>query len=636
MRLNINKVTKNLDGLLTVHNADISNLLALADAQSLPITGDLESTINVGGRLGSPVVEIKGSIPQGEIGGCDIHGVELEVNLHDKRIYFNKLRGFQGTEGEFNLSGLADKTGDLNFDFASHDLELKMFSGLAGLDTEVTGTANLNAKVTGTSKNPEVTGTLTSAGSIGGAAFDLLQANFDFKNWVFNLQEFFVQREVNDKLFKASAKGTIPIASNEQMNLDLMLDDADLSLLPVMNDYVAWAVGDMDGNIKITGTADSPQINGKIIVNDGTVKFKYVDSPIEHLNISTAFVGNRFDIEKFVGNVGDGNFNLSGGFNFANFVLNSYNFNLKADNLEVRSKFFEGPLNAEFSLREVNFFGYSLPKLAGHLDLDKCTISIPSIPDSDDPLPHIALDVSLNLGEKVHLYSSRLYDMFLTGSARFEGSTLHPKPSGSIQVKRGGTITYINSVFDIREGEAHFNQLESFFPSVRFFADTKLSNTKVFLYLNGSLNNMKLKLGSTPEMSETEIIQLLTLRENYEKGSQNIAAADLLAIGLQVSILGDLEDTVRRTLGLDQFRISSGTGSAFDKYDDESGKHEKDFNIFIGKYITDKVMLRYTQGITGNKISRYGFQYDINDNIGITVEHERGEFIFGLEARYKF
>ena len=89
-------------------------------------------------------------------------------------------------------------------------------------------------------------------------------------------------------------------------------------------------------------------------------------------------------------------------------------------------------------------------------------------------------------------------------------------------------------------------------------------------------------------------------------------------------------------MGLDQFRISSGTGSAFDKYDDESGKHEKEFNIFIGKYITDKVMLRYTQGITGNKISRYGFQYDINDNIGVTVEHERGEFIFGLEARYKF
>ena len=47
-------------------------------------------------------------------------------------------------------------------------------------------------------------------------------------------------------------------------------------------------------------------------------------------------------------------------------------------------------------------------------------------------------------------------------------------------------------------------------------------------------------------------------------------------------------------------------------------------------------MLRYTQGINGDKISRFGVQYDINDNMGVTVEHESGEFIFGFEARYSF
>ena len=47
-------------------------------------------------------------------------------------------------------------------------------------------------------------------------------------------------------------------------------------------------------------------------------------------------------------------------------------------------------------------------------------------------------------------------------------------------------------------------------------------------------------------------------------------------------------------------------------------------------------MLRYTQGINGDHITRYGFQYDINDNIGVTVEREKNEFIFGLEARYNF
>ena len=431
----------------------------------------------------------------------------------------------------------------------------------------------------------------------------------------------------------------IPI--HEQLNLTVSLDDANLSLLPVMNDYVAWAVGDIDGNLKITGTAEQPQINGKILVNDGTVKFKYVESPLEHLNISTQFKDDRFDIEKFVGDMGKGNFNITGGFNFANFAINDYNFGLKTDNLEIESDFFDGPLNMEFAVSEEQTMrGRALPKITGHLDLDKCTISVPSIPDSDSPLPEVLMDISINLGEKVHLYRSHLYDMYLIGSARFEGTTLHPKTSGSISVKRGGTLTYVNSVFDIREGEAHFNQIDSFFPMIHFSADTTLSRTRFFLNIDGSLGNMSLKLTSNPEMTQTEIIQALTLRDQYQQGKDNnLSATDILAIGLQMSILGDIEDKVRRTLGIDQLRITRGTGSAFDYYtetDSDDNNRKNEFNIFIGKYISDKIMLRYTQGITGDRITRYGFQYDINNNIGVTVERERSEWIFGVQAKFNF
>lgn len=647
MHLHIDDGRKTLNGLATVQNFDIGALLALADYKNVPLNGNLDSTITIGGKIRDPFIEIKGAIPQGDIAGHDIHAVEVDVNLLNQEVNFNKLHGRQGDDGTFSVTGKIDRLGDLNLNFAAKDLELAMFSAAAGLDLDVTGTTDISAKISGMSTNPLAQGTLTASGSVNGATFDLLQADVGFKDWTFDIKELFVQRAIADSLYKASASGKIPVealyidrgrplSADEQLNITVELDDADLSLLPVVNDFVAWAVGDMDGQIKITGTAKTPQVNGKISVSDGTIKFKHVDSPIEHLNIATAFKGDRFDIENFTGNVGDGIFTVNGGFNFANFEISDYNFNLKADNLEMRGDFFDGPLNAEFSLGELQFFGRKFPKVAGHLDLDKCTISIPAIPDSDDPLPHIALDVSLNLGDKVHLYQSHLYDMYLTGSARFEGSTLHPKPSGSISVKRGGTLTYLNSVFDIHEGEAHFNQIESFFPTIHFYADTKMSRTKIFLYLDGTLNNMKVTLGSSPEMTETEIIQVLTLRENYEKGTQNIAAADVLAIGLQMSILGDIEDTVRRTLGFDQFRLTRGTGSAFDYYSDREDKKENEFNIFIGKYITDKIMLRYTQGINGDKVSRYGFQYDFNDNIGFTVERERGQYIFGLEARFKF
>lgn len=647
MDFNINRIAKTINGDIDLQNADIPALLMLAN-KDIPITGKLNSKVKLSGTGKNIYAQLTGNLSQGEIGGYDIHDVELEITQSNDMLYFNKFNGKQGDVGTFNLQGKIDQNDEVDVNFTAKSLALGMFSGAAGFDLNVTGTADINAKIGGTVSNPNGEGTLTAAGSVNGASFDLLKANVLFKNWTFDVQELSVQREIANNIYKASASGTIPVralyiepgenlSSAEQLNLKIGLDDADLTLLPVFDKYVDWATGGLDGNLTVKGTLALPQIDGQFVVDDGTVKLKFMSSPIEHLNISTQFKDDRFDIKNFTGNIGKGNFNLTGGFNFANFALNGYNFNLKADALDIRSEFFEGPLNAEFTVSEFEgFSGRTIPKLEGHVDLDKCLISVSSIPDSDEPLPNILLNVGINLGEKVRLYRSHLYDMYLTGSATFEGTTLHPKTSGTINIKRGATLTYANSVFDIREGEAHFNQIDSFFPTIHFSADTKISRTTVFLTLDGSLNNMELKLESSPAMTQTEIVNLLTLRENYQQGKSTITATDILAIGLQMSFLADVEDTVRKKLGIDQFRLTRGNGSAFYNYEEDSNRRENEFNVFIGKYISDKIMLRYTQGITGDKITRFGFQYDINDRMGITVEREGRNYIFGLEAKFNF
>ena len=640
----INWDAKTMNGAIDLQNADIPALLTLAN-KDLPITGKLNSSVKLNGTANNIYAQLTGNISKGAIGDYDIHDVELEITHSNDILHFNKFNGKQGDTGTFNLHGKIDQSDVIDVDFAAKNLSLGMFAAGARLDLNLTGTTDINAKIGGTVKDPTGEGTLTATGSVNGAAFDLLKAHVLFKDWTFDVQELFVQRQIANNIYKASAKGTIPVQAlyidpgdnSKQMNLKIGLDDADLTLLPVFDKYVDWATGGLDGNLTVTGTLARPKIDGKFVVDDGTVKLKFMSTPIENLNISTQFKDDRFDIKNFTGNVGKGNFNLTGGFNFANFAISDYNFNLKMNALDIRSNFFNGPLNAEFTVSEVQgFSGRYLPKLEGNVNLDKCTIGIPTIPDSDDPLPNILLDVSINLGDKFRFYSSHLYDMYLTGSAHFEGTTRHPKTSGTISVKRGGTLTYANSVFDIREGEAHFNQIDSFFPTIHFAADTKFSRTTVFLTLDGSLNNMDLKLTSNPEMSQTEIVNLLTLRENYAEGKGNITASDILAIGLQMSLLADVEDTVRKTLGVDQFRLTRGNGSAFTFKEEEDNRKQNEFNVFIGKYISDKIMLRYTQGITGDKITRFGFQYDINNNIGITVERERGNYIFGLEARYNF
>ena len=47
-------------------------------------------------------------------------------------------------------------------------------------------------------------------------------------------------------------------------------------------------------------------------------------------------------------------------------------------------------------------------------------------------------------------------------------------------------------------------------------------------------------------------------------------------------------------------------------------------------------MVKYTRGLGGDNINRYGFQYDLSDNVGLTLERESGGYIMGVEARFNF
>ena len=651
VQMSVNLDSKAISGEIDLSKASIANLLIIAGKENKLLDGKLNCKILVSGTLTNPQGSLVGDIPKGTIAGYDIHHIDVNLNLINNHIYVNQLDGLQGEKGTFDLKGSANLNGPLDLQFVAKELELGLFSKAAGYDVEMVGTSNIVAKLGGTVDNPFGELLWTATGGIKGSTFDLLHGHFLLKDWRVNVEELSVQRELAGKTYGARATGFVPLRAltartkdalpaDEQLDLTVSLDNADLSLLPVMSKQVAWGIGDLKGAVKITGTAAHPQINGQIALFDGSVKLKGMKSLIEHINISTQFKDERFDIETFTANIGGGLLTLTGGFSFPGLEFKDYNFDLVADKLEINSDFYKGPFNAKFNFSEGVIFHRTLPKITGELNFDKCRFSIPSLPDDDSPLPDIILDVSLNLGEKVHFYKSRLYDMYFTGNAKFEGTTNIPKTSGVITVKRGGTLTYLESVFNIREGEAHFNQIGTFMPTVHFAADTKIANTKIFLSINGPPNNMDFKLTSSPEMSQEEILKLLTLREAYSRGGDvNLTAADALAIGLQMTVLAEIEDALKRTLGIDQLTVTRGSGSMFEQKNATEQKNagtEKDYNITIGKYVTDKFMVRYTHGFGSHKVQRYGIQYDFNDNLGLNVEREGSHYIFSIEARYKF
>lgn len=78
--------------------------------------------------------------------------------------------------------------------------------------------------------------------------------------------------------------------------------------------------------------------------------------------------------------------------------------------------------------------------------------------------------------------------------------------------------------------------------------------------INGPVSEMDLQLTSDPPLTQNTIVRMLTLQRE-SAGSNEVTGddmANLMTVGLQMTVLGDVEMFVKQTLGLDQFRIYTG------------------------------------------------------------------------------
>ena len=646
----INMETKAITGEVVVQNADVNAITALLNQKNDLVQGRLNCSATLAGNVDNPQVAVYGSMPKGTVGGYDVHDVDIDIQLADQVVAVKKIEGKQGSNGLFSLSGTAGLAAEqpLQGKLSASDLEMGMFAKAAGIQANVIGTADIEATFGGVVPNPSADVTISGHnGGVQGSTFDNLNGVFHLKNGLITVDTLTVQKVTGVKTYQASAKGIIPsralfadkneqLDDIEQIQLTVSLDQADLSLLPTVSKQVDWAVGATAGNLKIHGTLAHPLVDGTVGLTNGAVKWKMLEKPMTDMNAKITFAGSKVTVQDFSGKMGEGTYSLTGFVLLDGVSPDKYDFTLKADKLDIQSDLFRGPITGEIHVFDTDFYGRHMPKISGTVDFQNCMVSVPAIPDGDSDLPDAVLDVQVNVGDKVHFYSSYLYDLYLGGQFHIGGIVSHPKMSGSLQVKRGGTINYLKTEFKIREGLATFDQVASFLPSIDFFADTRLTQAKVFLSAKGPLDKMEIKLTSSPEMSQTQIIQLLTLRDAYKNGQKNMNAGDMLSVGIQMSFLSEVEDILRDFLFLDQFTISRGSGSIYDRHDLENETNKYDFNVQMGKYISDRVMVKYTRSLGGQNVNRYGLQYDFNDKLGLTFDREGSGYIVGLEARMSF
>ncbi|SMC38544.1 translocation/assembly module TamB domain-containing protein [Sporomusa malonica] len=623
--------TRGIDGMLRAEGGELAGILAMANTPDRGIRGKLNGEIALSGSIENPNILLRGAIVNGKIKNYLFDSVDIDAELNNKVITINNLMAKQGADGVLVAKGQADLNGEMDFEVGGRAIDAGIITALFDTTVETKGKFSFNAQAGGATADPNVSVSLeVQNGSVANAEFDNLYGLFIYNKGSIHVNQLFLARGA----YKASAYGTVPLkALNSQgrnkaditdaMDLKLRLDNADLSILPLLTKDIAWASGPTTGEIAIGGTLSQPTLDGQVAVVNGTIKLKALADPIQKVGIDIQFKGDKIEINAFDGEMGGGSYSLNGSARVNGLALDDYNITLTLARLGVNHKYFDGPLEGVLSLTSQN----GKPHLYGKLMVANATVNIPAVPDSGEIDFDAGLDVEFVIGDKVRMYNPYLYDFRTAGKVKFSGTLQKPEASGRIEALRG-TVKYLTNRFTIVSGSAEFTQYRSIEPIIKLQAEAKLERTTINLAINGPATAMELKLTSEPAMSQQEIMSLLTLRGGYfsksnSSGHDSSLGRDelvsLLDAGLQMRFIAEVESTLQDTLGVDEFRLVRS--SIFDTSTRGTRSNEADsqfqgYNIEIGKYLTDKFLLSYTMGLDQHNNS-IGFRYDITRNIGI-------------------
>lgn len=627
-------------GKATVKSGDVGSLLKLVNAPVEQVEGQIDGTISVQGTSDNPIASVNGTLSNVSLAGKTFNPAAIDMTYENNTVAIKKLE-LTSDDSIFAIDGSYTIHGPVQLQMAAKNFPTKNLLAIMGQKSiDVDAPLTVMAEFTGTSDNmgANISAEL-QAGTINGVTFTNAYGMLNIKDGHIYIDQAYAAKDP----YKIIAYGDIPMSalqgarSGESMDVTVKLDNAGLDALTFLTPAVTAAEGGIEGALHLKGTLDMPQVEGNIGVTDGTIRFKGVSNPLEHITGNIAFDGTSVQLNGSAtmdkkGAKDAGTISVAGNASWNGWNLVSYNGTMDIDHLGVMCDYYKGPLNGHIYVEP----GKAAPKIGGEVMVDNAVIDAPlSFSDSDSQLP-LELDLTVTLDDKVRLYNSALYDLMVHGSVNFKGTLSNPHASGRFETTRG-TVHYLDTNFRVLNARADFTQPNSFLPVVNAEGITKVGQYNVLLTLRGPADSMDMILRSNPPLTKQQIVSLITLRNSSSKQQSTSIGGDdmnsLLGSGLRMTLnsLG-ITQQLENFLSLDMVTVTNGSLNLNDKNTDLSKNY---YNIEMGKYLFDDFMVTAAFGLNHDD-NRFGVQYELGTKFNLNAWKSDDEKYIGGAYKYSF
>lgn len=655
---------RDLRGNIVVLWGNVGGLLRLCQ-QDYSIDGTLTGEIRVNQEGRNSGIVLDGRVENMQIHDLRYYGMKFQGRLQNRVLYLENVKLQENkddaTKGVLTVGGSVNlRTGELDLALQTAQANPAIVTAVMTDPPEITGQMDLKVQLAGTLDEPYGSAGLhIRDGSVAGVGLDTLDASLTIGGDHIKLEKLAVMKNI----YSVQASGLIPLDlfrnrserrnPEAQMDIAVNLDEARLGILPALTQWVEWGVGDTKGQLKISGTLEEPLLYGDIKISDGSVKVKHLATVIDKINTDIAFDGNKILLNDMSAVLGRGKIAMDGSYAWRTTAAETYRLHIAAENTELASEIFSGRINSEIEIIPQRYPDFSSktaagepvmryrPLLRGGVRLDDVLMNITDVPEMGESGGSYGLDLTLELGPKIHMLNPYLYDIWLKGGLEIKGSTARPNISGNIKADKG-TITYLRTPFKLHEATLAWINQGSFLPNVTLDSEARFSRYRIAMKINGPVDTMDLQLTSDPPQEKNTIVRMLTLQRDSE-GSGDVTSEDmtnLMTAGLQMTVLGDVEMLVKQTLGLDQFRIYTGkarSGIGFESYKDRNQEltddERKNYNVLVSKYLTPATLIGYTTSFDGENRAIFG-QLDISRHFNLTYSRKYEELSVGPENWY--
>lgn len=235
------------------------------------------------------------------------------------------------------------------------------------------------------------------------------------------------------------------------------------------------------------------------------------------------------------------------------------------------------------------------------------------------PRRAVALDLAINADDQIFI-RGRGVDSEWRASARVAGAMHDPQISANVELIRG-VVDFAGRRFDLTRGQIQLQPQRPGDPRLNLRAESSVERrsasganetVRVAMEITGTASAPRIALSSAPALPESDIMALIL----FGKPATELTAVESLQIAQALANLAGagpfggpgIFDRIRRTIGVDSLRLTSGGANG-------AGA----FGLEVGKYVAEGVYISASQDMT-RQSGRVMVEIELTDRFSLETE----------------